>query len=703
MAAYDNLRAVIAANVYQNNNNKVTADMVKTAMNEMVNYLGAEFQFGGVAKLTPTQTDPGTPDYKVAYIASEPGTYTHFGGLVVADGEVVNLKWDGTAWSKEVTGATPKYFIEEKAVLQDVEPTPPGEPERYYITDKNRVVLGYIDKDGAITWLAKTDKQKQDAAKLDNLQQEVTVSGMDNHAFLTDKDRRVIGYVDNTGGVYFYKLLNGAGEDGLEKEVTKIMAAVGTGGYGDVTLNLMNKSQTGSVSIPGMDYTPRPLISFTDDDSYDCQIPESNNWQAGPDTPPSGTNATNGVGFVSILYPFVKSINERFLATMKGRASFGIAAEGQRIGLTGLYKDVDEFDGSLNLGGRLLKGLATRAGWNICCHSMTARYIAKSYWVESMEDPLVAEIEAAADTNHAPNEWHLSYIHCEDTGLDYEYRSTGWHLVSDHYIRPYLAKTLAADAPLFFNPRYSQKYQVEQWKKRAKMAGLPITDCVISWGTSPCRKFLIEDFKFYKSVFLSPGNTVCNSQPLNSSVMKRVNYAPSSNNAWDDALHARLIAQVDACVNNGAWLVFMAHSYESVCKNCYLDGVDYGTRRDDNYPAEWVVPLKYEELKTMDENNYWEIPPARLGISSWGEWYPCPGTTYDMLLDVVEYAISQGIEFGSIEDGIARFGNPFNLGLKFGAQSEADSRLDPSEVESWWWNYIIQQNDGSILYNVTNN
>ena len=63
MAAYDNLRAVIAANVYQNNNNEVTADMVKAAMNAMVASLGAEFQFGGVAK--PTD-NPGTQDYKVA-------------------------------------------------------------------------------------------------------------------------------------------------------------------------------------------------------------------------------------------------------------------------------------------------------------------------------------------------------------------------------------------------------------------------------------------------------------------------------------------------------------------------------------------------------------------------------------------------------------------------------------------------------------
>ena len=116
MAAYDNLRAVIAANVYQNNNNEVTADMVKTAMNAMVASLGAEFQYGGVAE--PTD-NPGTPDYKVAYLAATPGTYTNFGGIVVADGEVVNLKWNGTAWSKEITGALSAAAISDNLTTDD--------------------------------------------------------------------------------------------------------------------------------------------------------------------------------------------------------------------------------------------------------------------------------------------------------------------------------------------------------------------------------------------------------------------------------------------------------------------------------------------------------------------------------------------------------------------------------------------------------
>lgn len=102
MANYANLKATIAANIYTNGNNEVTAAMVKATVDAVVNSLGAGWQYMGIA--TPAGAGPGATDNKVAYIATTPGTYTNFGGLVVADGEVAILKYDGS-WSKEVTGA----------------------------------------------------------------------------------------------------------------------------------------------------------------------------------------------------------------------------------------------------------------------------------------------------------------------------------------------------------------------------------------------------------------------------------------------------------------------------------------------------------------------------------------------------------------------------------------------------------------------
>lgn len=107
---YNNLKATIASNVYENHRNLVTAEKVKTAMNAMTDSLGAGYQYLGVA--TQNTTPPESPDYKCFYIAAQPGTYTNFSGLVVNDGEVAVLKWD-TAWTKEVTGAATASQVTE--------------------------------------------------------------------------------------------------------------------------------------------------------------------------------------------------------------------------------------------------------------------------------------------------------------------------------------------------------------------------------------------------------------------------------------------------------------------------------------------------------------------------------------------------------------------------------------------------------------
>lgn len=101
MANYANLKATINANIKANGAEEITGPILNNVLNAAVNALGAGWQYMGVA--TPA-TSPGTPDANVFYIASTAGTYTNFGGLAVADGEVAILKYNGS-WSKEVTGA----------------------------------------------------------------------------------------------------------------------------------------------------------------------------------------------------------------------------------------------------------------------------------------------------------------------------------------------------------------------------------------------------------------------------------------------------------------------------------------------------------------------------------------------------------------------------------------------------------------------
>ena len=102
MSQYQTLKTQIQENIKQNGEGEIRGDILQTQLLDMINALGAGYQFMGVA----TPTNPGsaqTPDYKCFYLATTPGTYTKLGGLVVADGEVALLKWD-TTWTKEVTG-----------------------------------------------------------------------------------------------------------------------------------------------------------------------------------------------------------------------------------------------------------------------------------------------------------------------------------------------------------------------------------------------------------------------------------------------------------------------------------------------------------------------------------------------------------------------------------------------------------------------
>ena len=102
MSQYQTLKTQIQENIKQNGEGAIRGDILQTQLLDMINALGAGYQFMGVA----TPTNPGsaqTPDYKCFYLATTPGTYTNLGGLVVADGEVAILKWD-TAWTKEMTG-----------------------------------------------------------------------------------------------------------------------------------------------------------------------------------------------------------------------------------------------------------------------------------------------------------------------------------------------------------------------------------------------------------------------------------------------------------------------------------------------------------------------------------------------------------------------------------------------------------------------
>lgn len=133
MANYANLLATIAANIYTNGNQEVTAAMAKAALDSMVGSLGVGFQFAGVA--TP-ETNPNTPDQRVFYLAG-PGTYPNFGGLEIGANRLGVLRWD-EEWTAEVIegvgGAEQWIEVDQNG---------------FYIIDEQLNIGFRVDKDGA--------------------------------------------------------------------------------------------------------------------------------------------------------------------------------------------------------------------------------------------------------------------------------------------------------------------------------------------------------------------------------------------------------------------------------------------------------------------------------------------------------------------------------------------------------------------------
>ena len=83
MANYNSLKTTINGVVRTNGNEEITGANLNQVLTEMVNVLGTGYQYMGAASAS---TDPGTPDARVFYLATEAGTYTNF-GLAVASAD----------------------------------------------------------------------------------------------------------------------------------------------------------------------------------------------------------------------------------------------------------------------------------------------------------------------------------------------------------------------------------------------------------------------------------------------------------------------------------------------------------------------------------------------------------------------------------------------------------------------------------------
>ena len=87
MGNYEQLKAAVSNVIKTNGTQAISGQVLQNTLLTMINSLGSNYQFVGIAA---TNTNPGTPDQNVFYIAGE-GTYANFANISVNRGELAVL------------------------------------------------------------------------------------------------------------------------------------------------------------------------------------------------------------------------------------------------------------------------------------------------------------------------------------------------------------------------------------------------------------------------------------------------------------------------------------------------------------------------------------------------------------------------------------------------------------------------------------
>lgn len=135
MGGYTKLKAAIAAAIKANGNNEITGAIMRVVLNTIVSTVGANSTFVGIAN---KNTNPGTPDGNVFYIAYEAGNYVNFqsgaSNLTVKPGELAILYNGTNNWDKFVIGMSSDGVIALANTINQINAT-----GRYAYTDTDIV------------------------------------------------------------------------------------------------------------------------------------------------------------------------------------------------------------------------------------------------------------------------------------------------------------------------------------------------------------------------------------------------------------------------------------------------------------------------------------------------------------------------------------------------------------------------------------
>lgn len=433
----------------------------------------------------------------------------------------------------------------------------------------------------------------------------------------------------------------------------------------------------------GEPWTHPAMFSFIDDDVIDEFIPSS--------YPPLRTSYSDKKvgGYYSLLYPMIRSLEVKHNISL----SCGLATEGHRIGLTRYWSESDEC--AINDNGRLLKQLLEHTSWECLCHSMTARISpdGSMYVVDSLNSEDAKNILSNGKWN-GDYSFYTAGVYDRDTKKNYTISRdhTTWIETPLKYIQPYYydRKTDKWE----YNESYPLDYQLGEWKRRATALGFTYPDIMVCWGSTASGRMFNKARQYITNSIGSNTNNGVNNVPLSASI-HRISTISGNDNAFDKRSFETLKSAVENAIKTNGWIVFKSHFYLINYYNGYLDGVSYPEKEED-YNPEWINPLTTEELQSMDENNYWDNPPARLGINNWGEWHPAKGTQLWGTYQILEYTIEKQLQNVSPSEAFNIMGNKVNIGVyrEYGLYTK-EKNMDIRPIDKC---YFIVGADGSIKY-----
>lgn len=109
MGNYEQLKQAVSDVIKKNGNQEITGAILQSALLSIISIVGENSTFAGIAV---PETNPGTPDQNVFYIASQPGNYSNFGSIKLVD-QVLILTNKNGYWVKFDTGITTAAKVTE--------------------------------------------------------------------------------------------------------------------------------------------------------------------------------------------------------------------------------------------------------------------------------------------------------------------------------------------------------------------------------------------------------------------------------------------------------------------------------------------------------------------------------------------------------------------------------------------------------------